>query len=479
MQIRPIPEAPIEGAGLFFEADILLVMVALITGILWILRNHPIGVLALLAIVAPLTEEVVFEAGVTWSLPILLLLGTVALLVLNPVELHIPRKLAIWIGAFIGLVLFSTAVQFLLRNPGVPVRGYPTVLRANLRLILLFTLFTLGISVLQSKAVADRSPRTIYKLVWVYTGVSAFISTVSILWVGFTYAGVLPNELATIFVQPGGVTLRLSGTNSEPSQFGTYLTPSLFLSGGLASQTWPHDRRPAFLVIPIALATALSYSTSAMLMLFGALVVAGIFFIIDSSLNYDIRLSNLVKRASTVGIVAVGVLLLVSSISTVFVDRTTLGPITLLFVNSIGKLLTITQSQRFDVYLVGVRLFSQHPIIGTGFGTHRFYAVSPDLIGKARGPAATVIGIVVETGISGLGIFIGFLGAMHRIALDSMREAADYDAFPITFGAYLAFTSIVIGFIINTNLEAVFTMMALIITTSLAMFYQGDLQEEW
>lgn len=478
MSVEPIPRAPIEGAGLFFEADTLLLVVALITGILWRLRNHPIGVLALLAIVAPLTEEVVFEAGVTWSLPVLLLLGTVALLVLNPVKLHISDTLAIWIGAFIGIVSFSTAVQFLLRNPGVPVRGYPTVLRANLRLILLFTLFTLGISVLHSKAVADRSPRSVYKLVWVYTGVAGFISTVSILWVCFTYAGILPNELATIFVQPGGVTLRLSGTSSEPSQFGTYLTPSLFLSGGLALQMWPHDRRPAFLVIPIALATALSYSTSAMLMLFGALVVAGIFFIIDSPLNHDIRLSNLGKRASIVGIVVVGVLLLVSSISTVFVDRATIGPITLLFANSIGKLLTITQSQRFDVYIVGARLFSQHPIIGTGFGTHRFYAASPDLVGQARGPAATVIGIAVETGISGLSIFVGLLGAMHRISLDSVRRAADYDAFHITFGAYLAFTSIVIGFVINANLEAVFTMMALIITTSLAMFYRGDPQEE-
>lgn len=472
----PIPDpgyGPIAGSVLHFDffgfvfALLLMIMYAI-----WV-RNNPYFLFLPLVVFSAFTEEIVFHAFFTWRL------GQLYLFVFGPVVLvcntrfELPRStlLAYLVTSFTFLLALFFSFRFV-GTVAPPSAVFTRLIRETGRWLLLLAVPLAFYAYLNTQ-------RTWLRLVDTQVVVAGVISILSFVWLILTYSGVMPPSLAAILIEPGGITLRLSGTFTEPSQFATYLTLSLLIGIGPAiERTRRGDFFNTIWLVPISLALVFTYSTSAFVMLLIAVVVGGL-FIFDvlmiqrkSVVDYFIRMTyTIVGGTIVVTLIGLAFNFVLTNVLTTLPNPP--GP-KLVYVNTVGKLATITDSIRWFALVTGVQMWLDHPILGVGFGNHLFlyseYSVRS--LSSGRGPVSTILNVLTSAGLIGLFAFILYLTNIHRQVRQTFKTTILEDNWTI-LGIYLTFFGLIAGYGINPNFRLVYNAVFLGLILGSTQFHFG------
>jgi hypothetical protein len=361
--------------------------------------------------------------------------------------------------AFVLSFLFS----FRFVNSPTPLEGVATrLLRETIRWIVLLAFPLMFYSQVDSR-------QTWIRLVNLQIVVAGVISLVSFVWLALTYLDIVPLLLGALFLEPGGVTLRLTGTLAEPSQFATYLTITFFLGFGSAIEQF-HERRYSNLLwlSVIAIAVIFTYSTSAFVIFLGIISVGGL-FVLDALTEEHNAVYEYLVWATTIaagGIVLLALVALTFNfiLTNIFGSVPNIPGPRLFFTVTIGKLMNITElaSTRWATFLTGLEMWSENPILGVGLGNHfyLFTDYSSRSLSSGRGPASVFVGVLATTGLVGLTMFVLYLAEIHRTVRTAFVTAISRDDWHL-FGVYLAFFGVIVGYGINPSFRLAFNVVFL------------------
>lgn len=454
--VSEVPGAPIGGSALFFGAYVGVFLAISLAVYAVSVHHHPVQLFGALVVLSAFTEEFVFEAGFTWSLDIVYLVVVFPVAVLAARELELPKTVVEM--TLLLITVFVVALIGASARGEVPGAGYVRILRETVRWTLLLLLPLVVYGRLENRTQWRR-------LVRLQITTASFVSLSSIVWLAATYAGIFSDRIAAILIEPGGLTLRVTGAMTEPSQFATYLTLSLFLAVGTALDRPDSGIRRWIPTGIITLALFFTYSTSAYVIIIGAagIGVGTLYHVSSRERSGAVVLSfGHVGRVSVVSVVILVGGFLVTSL---FLAPDAAGAIRLFYVTTVGNLLTITDSARYRALLIGVRMWLNYPIIGLGIGSHPYYVEQyASMVGR-RGPSTDLVAVLASTGSIGFGAFVAYLLSVYRgihATLSSAVRRIRYVQISVLF----VFLGLIIGYSINPNFRTVFNGVFLALVVS-------------
>jgi len=247
--------------------------------------------------------------------------------------------------------------------------------------------------------------------------------------------------------------IRALGTFENPNLFAAYVSLSFFLACALLART-TSPRARIFLLLPMTLqlmAIVLSASRGGVIgFLFGFLVL----LLLSRSFHLRVASGALVLTPIII-IVALSVLApgLRNSVQPV-VDR----------IVSAQDLESQAHVRRYFLWSQAVTFFDANPLFGVGRGNYRIIVAKDREMRLAKTPHNTFLGILAETGLLGLILFLAILGSFLTALLRWVRSSTD----PISRSVAVAFLSALIAIVIHSlasdlgNFRGLWPLLALI-----------------
>jgi O-antigen ligase len=247
--------------------------------------------------------------------------------------------------------------------------------------------------------------------------------------------------------------IRALGTFENPNLFAAYVSLSFFFACALLVRAESPGAR-AFLLLPMVLQlVALGLSASrggALGFVFGLLVL----LILSRSFHLRVASGALVL---TPLIVLFTLSLLAPAL------RNSVQPI-LNRIASAQDLESQAHVRRYFLWRQAIASFDANPVFGVGRGNYRGIVAKDREMRYAKTPHNTFLGILAETGLLGLVLFLAILGSFLPSLLRWVRKSTE----PISRSAAAAFLSALIAIVIHGlasdlgNFRGLWTLLALI-----------------
>jgi O-antigen ligase len=223
----------------------------------------------------------------------------------------------------------------------------------------------------------------------------------------------------------------------EVNYYAGYLLMALSLALGFSIIPMGRFKKTGVFLVSIILASAVisTVSRSAFVVLGIIVLIYAVYFLFQGGSHKFVSIGVLS------GVVGLVFLLVFTDVGKNVVDLFTLSRRIETFVSGHDPSI----EQRSTIFDIGLRMAKAHPLIGIGFGTFEDtfngYQGGNLGTGSARSAHNTALRILVETGILGLVVSLGFIVSLFRFLLRVFRHNAVNDQKKIIFSVVVALGS--------------------------------------